>query len=50
MQGRLGDSVVERLLLAQGVIPGPGIKSHIRLLEWSRLPLSLPLSMSLMNK
>ena len=30
-QGHLGGSVVKHLPLAQGVIPGPGIESRIRL-------------------
>ena len=42
--GHLGGSAVECLPLAQGVIRGSGIESHIRLLEGSLL---LPLSMSL---
>ena len=47
--------VVEQLPPAQGVTPGPGIESRIRLPAWSLLlPLSvsLPLSlcMDLMNK
>ena len=54
-QGCLGGSVVECLPLAQGVIPGSGIKSHIRLLAGSLLlpqPTSLPLCliMSFINK
>ena len=51
--GHLGDSVVECLSLAQGVIQGPGIESHIGLPTGSLLlllPISLPLSVSLMNK
>ena len=51
--GRLGGSAVEHLPLAQGVIPDPGIGSHIGLPAWSlllSLPVSLPLSLSLMNK
>ena len=51
--GHLGGSVVEHLPLAQGVIPDPGIESHIRLpVKSLLLPLSvsLPHSWSLMNK
>ena len=53
--GCLGGSGVERLFLAQGVIPGPGIESCIGLPVRSlllRLPVSLPLSLclSLINK
>ena len=50
--GMLGGSVVERLPLSafdSGVIPNPGILSHIRLSAWSLLlllPVSLPLSLS----
>ena len=43
MEGRLGGSVVGRLPLAQGVIPGFGIESHIGLRAQS-LPLSLCVS------
>ena len=55
IQGRLGGSAVKCLPLAQGVILGSGIESHIRLPAWSLLhplPMSLPfsLSVSLMNK
>ena len=45
--GCLGGSAVEHLPLAQGMIPGPGIGSHIRLPIGSLLlplPMSLPLS------
>ena len=52
-EGRLGGSVVERLPLAQGMIPGSRIESHIGLLAGSLLlprPVSLPLSVSLKNK
>ena len=52
-QGRLGGSAVERLPSAQGMIPESGIESHIGLLAWSLLlplPVSLPLSVPLMNK
>ena len=48
--GCLGDSTVEHLPLAQGVIPGPGIESHIGFPAWSLLlplPMSLPLSVCL---
>ena len=51
--GHLGGSVVERLLSTQVVIQGPGIESHVRFPAWSLLlplPVSLPLSLSLMNK
>ena len=53
--GCLGGSAVEHLPLAQGVIQGTGIKSHIGLptgclLLPLPLPMSLPLSLSLMNK
>ena len=47
---RLGGSEVEHLLLAQIVIPGPVIKSHIRFPTGSLLlplPMSLPLSLCL---
>ena len=53
MWGHLGGSAVEHLPSAQGVIPGSRIESHIGLLAWSLLlpwPISLPLSVSLMNK
>ena len=43
-EGHLGGSVVECLPLAQGVIPGPGIESHIGLPTGSLL---LPLLLSL---
>ncbi|CAK7320259.1 hypothetical protein VULLAG_LOCUS22521 [Vulpes lagopus] len=46
-QGHVGGSVAEHLPLAQSVIPGPGIESHIRLPAGSLLlplPMSLPLS------
>ena len=49
MEGRLGDSVVERLPFAQVMIPG----SFIRLPAWSLLlplPVSASLPVSLMNK
>ena len=46
IRGHLGDSVVEHLTLAQGVIPGPGIESHIGLPTGSLL-LPLPASVSL---
>ena len=52
-QGHLGGSVFEHLPLAQGMIPGSGIESHIGLPAWSLLlplPVSLPLSVPLMNK
>ena len=52
-RGRLSGSVVEHLTLAQGVILGTRIKSHIGLLAGSLplpLPMFLPLSVSLMNK
>ena len=48
----LGGSMVEHLPLAQGVIPGPGIESHIGLPAGSLL-VSLPVSafsLCLMNK
>ena len=51
--GCLGGSAVEPLPLAQGMIPGSRIQSHIGLPAWSLLlplPMSLPLSPSLMNK
>ena len=49
--GSLGGSAVERLPLAQGMILGSGIKSHVGSLLLP-LPVSLPfsLSVSLMNK
>ena len=50
--GCLGGSAVERLPLAQGVIPGSRIKARIGLPGWSLLlplPVSLPLSLYLMN-
>ena len=46
----LGGSVAERMPLAQGVIPGSRIESHIGFPAWSLLlplPVSLPLSLSL---
>ena len=52
-QGRLGDSVVEHLPLAQGVIPGLGIKSYIGLPTGSLLfplPMSLRLSLSVSHE
>ena len=56
-EGCLGGSAVERLPLAQGMIQGSGIKSHVRLPARSlllpltvSLPLSLSLTASLMNK
>ena len=48
--GSPGGSAVEHLPLAQGVTPGPGIESHVRLPAWSLLlplPVSLPLFLSL---
>ena len=48
-EGRLGGSAVERLPLAQGMIQGSRIESHIRLPTGSLLlplPMSLPLSVS----
>ena len=53
MLGRLGGSVVEHLTSSQGLIPGSRIESHVGLPAWSLLlplPVSLPLSVSLMNK
>ena len=50
MGGSPGGSEVECLPLAQGVIPGLVIESHIRLPAWSLLlplPMSLSLSLSL---
>ena len=44
--GHLGGSAVECLPLAQGVIPGSRIESHIGLPAWSLL-LLLPVSLSL---
>ena len=44
--GHLSGSMGEPLPLAQGVIPGSGIESHIRLLGGNLLP-PLPLSLSL---
>ena len=52
-KGHLSGSVVEHLPLAQGVVLGSRIKSHIRLLVGSlllTLPVSMSLSVSLMNK
>ena len=51
--GHMGGSVVERLPLAQVVISGSGIKSHIRLLAGSlllTLPMSLPLSVCVFHE
>ena len=51
--GCLGGLVVEHLPSAQVMILGPRIESHIRLPAWSLLlplPVTLPLSLSLMNK
>ena len=52
--GHLGGSAVEHLPLAQGMIPGSGIESHIGLLQRACfslcLSLCLSLSLSLMNK
>ena len=45
LQGCLGGSAVECLPLAQSMIPGSGIESHIGLPAWSLL---LPLPMSLL--
>ena len=48
-KGHLGGSAVEDLPLAQGMIPGSGIESHIGLPAGSLLlplPMSLPLSIS----
>ena len=53
MFGHLGGSVAGHLPLAQGMIPGSGIESHIQLPEGGLLlplPMSLPLRVSLMNK
>ena len=47
-EGCLGGSAVERLPLAQGVILGSGIESHVRLLAWSLL-LPLPVSPPLLS-
>ena len=50
---RLDGSEVERLPLAQPVIPGSGMESRVGLLAGSLLlplPVSLHLSVSLMNK
>ena len=52
-KGRLGGSAVKLLPLAQAVILGSGIESHIGFLAGSLplpLPMSLPLSVSLMNE
>ena len=49
IQGRLGGPVVKRLPLAQGMILGSGIESHIGLPAGSLL-LPLPVSLSLINK
>ena len=51
--GRLVDLAVKRMPSAQGVIPGPGIKSNTGLPTGTLLlplPVSLPLTVSLMNK
>ena len=51
--GNLGGPAVEHLALAQGVIPGSRMESHVGLPAYSLLlplPVSLPLSLSLMNK
>ena len=51
--GCLGGSAVVHLPLAQGMILGSRIESRIRLPVWSLLlplPMSLPLSLSHMNK
>ena len=51
--GCLGGSAVESSALGSGWDPGPGIESNIGLPAWSLLlllPVSLPLSVSLMNK
>ena len=51
--GCLGGSVIENLPSAQGVILGAGIESHIRLPARRLLlplPVSLPISVSFMNK
>ena len=53
LEGRLSGSAVECLPLAQGVILGSGIESLIGLPVRSLLlplPVSLPLTVSLMNK
>ena len=53
LQGHLGGSMVERLLLAQVVIPSPRIESRIGLPAWSLLrplPVSLPLSLSVSHE
>ena len=52
-EGHLGGSAVECLALAQGVILGLGIESHIGLpvrILLLPLPISLCLSVSLINK
>ena len=50
-QGRLGGSAVERLPLAQGMIPeSPDRVPHQAPCAWSLLLLSLPLSVFLMNE
>ena len=49
-EAHLGDSAVEPLPVAQSVIPGFGIESHIGLPAWSLLlplPVSLLLSLCL---
>ena len=53
VEGCLGGSVVERLPLAWVMIQGPGIESRISQPTGSLLlplPVSLPLSVTLMNK
>ena len=53
VQRRLGGLAVEHLPLVQDVVPGSGIESHIGLPAGSLLlplPMSLPLSVSLMGK
>ena len=50
--GCLGGSAVKRLLLAHGVIPGPGMESHIGLPVrnlFIPLSVSLPLCVYLIN-
>ena len=49
----MGGSLIEHLPLAQGVIPSPGIESHLGFPAGSLLlplPVSAFLSVSLMNK
>ena len=49
--GLLGGLVVEHLLLAQGMIPGSWMESHIRLLAFPNSAyVFASLSVSLMNK